>query len=417
MSEYKRFFKKGNGAAWIGLSFIILVFFLIIFLMNYFNWYDAMIQTQTKTDAMADAMGVAVNDGTGVQNVREMERVRDEMIGRLNDTSTTKIIRSSVKYDTDLLYGDENSNYDRLLDLSLKTRTPFLNASYFKRSRYDHSLDYSIFTGKNTTKIMIDPTSERNRRFPEDVLLACDPLYTYDRSQANYHTSNRYIDPELYRKIVVQFQVDRTDRYFADGNNTKESLYLWDVTRALGCELPYYFRTSDGAPWQVETTGKLVDTGNTPYIMQNVSDDYSSALEFFRKHVISLRDGPYASYSDKCPTPYYDYHNWQYHDVLNTQDGWQYIQSQANNGSPTILLFDNGQVWIVVPEVISSDCSRGLYVSYASSVPEYAQSTLASNAYVNNCALGYRQPNGNFKAISFGISEPIPNPNPDTIYY
>lgn len=45
---------------------------------------------------------------------------------------------------------------------------------------------------------------------------------------------------ELLQRIVVQFQVETAKRYQAANGQTFCNIFVWDVTRALGCELPHW---------------------------------------------------------------------------------------------------------------------------------------------------------------------------------
>ena len=56
-------------------------------------------------------------------------------------------------------------------------------------------------------------------------------------------------NPDLYRAVINQFQVETTERYrpFRDGN-TYCNIYVWDVTRAMGAEIPLYTDPETGAP-------------------------------------------------------------------------------------------------------------------------------------------------------------------------
>ena len=55
--------------------------------------------------------------------------------------------------------------------------------------------------------------------------------------------------PELYRAVIEQFQVATEERYrpFRNGS-TYCNIYVWDVTRAMGAEIPLYTDPSTGEP-------------------------------------------------------------------------------------------------------------------------------------------------------------------------
>jgi len=55
--------------------------------------------------------------------------------------------------------------------------------------------------------------------------------------------------PELYRAVINQFQVETAERYrpFRNGN-TYCNIYVWDVTSAMGAEIPLYTDPATGEP-------------------------------------------------------------------------------------------------------------------------------------------------------------------------
>jgi hypothetical protein len=55
--------------------------------------------------------------------------------------------------------------------------------------------------------------------------------------------------PERYRTVVDQFRVETAERYrpFRNGS-TYCNIFVWDVTRAMGAELPHYTDPATGAP-------------------------------------------------------------------------------------------------------------------------------------------------------------------------
>lgn len=51
------------------------------------------------------------------------------------------------------------------------------------------------------------------------------------------------------RQVIDQFQVESSDRYQPYKNgNTYCNIFVWDVTSALGCEIPHYVDRQTGAP-------------------------------------------------------------------------------------------------------------------------------------------------------------------------
>lgn len=58
---------------------------------------------------------------------------------------------------------------------------------------------------------------------------------------------------EHYRQVVAQFEVESNPRYRARETKTYCNIFLWDVTRAMGAEVPYWwFRNELDANEQFE---------------------------------------------------------------------------------------------------------------------------------------------------------------------
>ena len=57
--------------------------------------------------------------------------------------------------------------------------------------------------------------------------------------------------PELYRAVIDQFRVETAERYkpFREGS-TYCNIFMWDVTSAMGAEIPHYTDPETGAPMQ-----------------------------------------------------------------------------------------------------------------------------------------------------------------------
>lgn len=56
--------------------------------------------------------------------------------------------------------------------------------------------------------------------------------------------------PELLRDIIDQFNVTGAERYrpYKYGKDTYCNIFVWDVTSALGCEIPHYIDSATGEP-------------------------------------------------------------------------------------------------------------------------------------------------------------------------
>lgn len=69
-------------------------------------------------------------------------------------------------------------------------------------------------------------------------------------------------DPNTYSQVINQFAVGDNPRYARRNGNTYCNIYAWDVTRAMGAELPHW-RRQDGSPaepfergaWEMNANG------------------------------------------------------------------------------------------------------------------------------------------------------------------
>ncbi len=58
-------------------------------------------------------------------------------------------------------------------------------------------------------------------------------------------------NPSLYRQVLDQFNVESNKRYAVNKNGKNDTycnIYLWDVTKAMGAEIPHYTNPNTGEP-------------------------------------------------------------------------------------------------------------------------------------------------------------------------
>ena len=156
----------------------------------------------------------------------------------------------------------------------------------------------------------------------------------------NGNITNR--SPELLNQIIGQFNVERAERYqpFRKGNDTYCNIFVWDVTTALGAEIPHYVDAETGSP------------RTYPYI-KGAKEMGANAT-----HDWLLSQGP--------------------------QYGWRQVsaeeaQAYANTGKPAVTAWKNptgaaGHVQIVCPSQNRGyDSIRGVTVAQAGAkVTDYA---------------------------------------------
>lgn len=80
-------------------------------------------------------------------------------------------------------------------------------------------------------------------------------------------TSNAFNrNPQLYTNVIKQFSVETNGRYEVNKNGWNDTycnIFVWDVTKAMGAEIPHYYDPNTGAPMQYPNVdGGLQMTAN-----------------------------------------------------------------------------------------------------------------------------------------------------------
>jgi len=55
-------------------------------------------------------------------------------------------------------------------------------------------------------------------------------------------------NPLLYQQVIDQFQVETQNRYKIKGHDTYCNIFMWDVTSAMGAEIPHWVDEKTGVP-------------------------------------------------------------------------------------------------------------------------------------------------------------------------
>lgn len=71
-------------------------------------------------------------------------------------------------------------------------------------------------------------------------------------------------NPALLYSVIRQFSLETNPRYQPKGSTTYCNIANWDISSAMGCEIPHWYSTSDGAPVPVGkgaemSANKMVD--------------------------------------------------------------------------------------------------------------------------------------------------------------
>ncbi len=156
---------------------------------------------------------------------------------------------------------------------------------------------------------------------------------------------------ELLNTIIRQFDVENSERYipYRHGNDTYCNIFVWDVTSALGAEIPHYVDPSTGQPRHYPDTAGAMEL------------DANATCDWLSRH--GCRYG------------------W-------TEVGAEEAQAYANSGHPAVTAWKNpsggaGHVQVVCPsENGAYDSVRG--VTVAQSGAHNCEYTYISSVYSSN---------------------------------
>lgn len=109
---------------------------------------------------------------------------------------------------------------------------------------------------KETDAVSTMLSSSSTGKIPSSSSAAADPAVTsdiYDR------------DPGLYRAVIDQFSVETNKRYEVNKkgeNDTYCNIFVWDVTSAMGAQIPHYYDSRTGESLTSSDKGAREMTAN-----------------------------------------------------------------------------------------------------------------------------------------------------------
>ena len=192
------------------------------------------------------------------------------------------------------------------------------------------------------------PAYAGSEQVPAQAWIPTNPDITGDESRRSY---------ELLSRVIRQFDVESSARYtpYKRGNDTYCNIFVWDVTSALGAEIPHYVDPGTGQP------------RHYPDVAGAMELDANATCDWLSQH--GSRYG------------------W-------TEVGAEEAQAYANRGCPAVTAWNNqggiGHVQVVCPSenggydsvrgvtVAQSGCCNNEYI-YISSV--YSSRTLSQVHY------------------------------------
>ncbi|SMC34739.1 hypothetical protein [Papillibacter cinnamivorans] len=165
---------------------------------------------------------------------------------------------------TAFLTAMENGTLDRS-ELALMLLSGMTGASF--GSGYSSASGLSSLSGLSVSSAGASaksPVSSGSAVLPASSWMAAVPSVTGDESCRS---------PELLNAVLSQFQVETAERYrpHKNGSDTYCNIYVWDVTGAMGAEIPHYVDPETGAPREypdVKGASELSANGISSWLTQ-----------------------------------------------------------------------------------------------------------------------------------------------------
>ncbi|GKX28612.1 hypothetical protein SH1V18_10920 [Vallitalea longa] len=320
---------------------------------------------------------------------------QDWGIMQLNDRywgDNLERIQNDWKYNIDCGLGYAYDRYNKAIQLGEKDLARATYAGYNSGSNLDRyrtesdSRDERFFKKYQTKpwedKINIEPVDEENNKVTEQndnnidtkscedkintesvdvetniitdqnyymtdttVWNAVKPLYTYDTGERT---------AQVYNKLIDQFNVKTNPRYIPR-DNTYCNIFAWDVSIAMGVELPRFVEVNEIGNLE-DATGKAIGRNLGEHILyQNKSNYNADATELNANRLAIWLDAQGENYGWKEISP-------------------EEAQKRANQGYMTISCIDKspdtGHVQVIRPTPDGSEynAEKGVYLAQAGGV-------------------------------------------------
>ena len=161
-----------------------------------------------------------------------------------------------------MMQTDQDGDFSMLMQMMASMLTQIQDSDGTLRnnvmfSEYDpyvlDTIDWNVFS-----TVLAGGTVDGQPVLPVEFWRPTTPVVTSGISDRN---------PERYRAVIDQFNVERAERYrpFRDGV-TYCNIFMWDVTCAMGAEIPHYTDPETGAPREypdiknsIQMTARMID--------------------------------------------------------------------------------------------------------------------------------------------------------------
>lgn len=217
--------KKGGGSVYFAMSLLLLSFFGALLLMEQYNVYNNGVYTQSYADVIADAGAEFGNDTNGGLDPEKVADITDELAAR--NQRVNQSVRVSI--DPAAMQDEQNPR----VAVSVDAEVPFLFPTRQARPEF--------LVQRQAVTVLLPDIYEGivdMNRFPAQQWKPIDPILTSsegDRSRENYNA------------VIDQLWVEKNQRYTDRDNKTFCNIFMWDVTKAMGAEIPYYVNRQTGA--------------------------------------------------------------------------------------------------------------------------------------------------------------------------
>lgn len=288
------------------LTLVLLSFFGCLLTSEQFNAYNNGVYLQNYADVIADAGAEYGNDTNGHLDpvkVAEMKRELSERNNRVNQD-----VRISI--DSVALADPLAPTVKVYAEASIPWLFPTVHA------------EKNLIVERTASTTLLPDLYEGiidMNRFPAQQWRPIDPIITSDETDRS---------AENYNAVIDQLWVEKNQRYADKANVTWCNIFMWDVTKAMGAEIPYYVNNITGEAEQYRQ-------GIFEVAHQQSAKDY---FYWLRKHGA-------------------DY-GWR---KVSAAEG----QSAANRGRPAVVLYRSGHCQVIRPFREDGSHNSGRDICYA----------------------------------------------------
>lgn len=196
---------------------------------------------ESLVNSMLQTTGGSYSSYTGLSGLGvESMLLASAAEGSINDTQIAMFMLCMM-----MSSSGENSDSSMMFSLmsSLLGQTTQGTSEGERETAVVNGWDFSGY-GANWTGEIKDSAPPRESTTGQAVM----PVSCWIPSEAAVTNLPGDRSPEALRDVIDQFSVESSARYQPRNGSTYCNIFLWDVTSALGCEIPHYVDSATGAP-------------------------------------------------------------------------------------------------------------------------------------------------------------------------